>query len=368
MPNEFAGLSGDVRTRVTGLIRGQASSFAAGAAAALGSAAGLDEPARRSCAHVLVRLLAIAIEQERVDLQAAALRDLGRFCPPLTTPSLVDVLDRMERSVLKELALDTRIGATPDSWASVGHMVRRATLEVLGAYAEQIAGREVPILVRDALTTLIATPVFELALSQELERAQRHEHPLALMLFDIDDLSRLNQAHGWGVGDRLLERLGISARRFFRTHDWVARYGDDALAVLLPETLPDAAAQLAERFRDMVQQRLVLVDHNTGEETTVTVSAAVVGTDVVRTEIDPGYVLAEAEAAVMRAKLNGRNRLERAALIPASVNILGASTLLGRSARDIGRLIRRGELRAGRRGRHYEIERAALDEYRRRQI
>lgn len=224
----------------------------------------------------------------------------------------------------------------------------------------------VDVRVRDALTTLIAAPVFELALAQELNRAQRHGHPLALMLFDVDDLSRINRRHGRGVGDRVLERLGISARRFFRTHDWVARCGEDTIAVMVPETLPEVAAGVAERFREMVRHRMVLVDHHTGEETRVTVSAAVVGTDVVRTELDPGYVLAEARAAVMRAKLNGRNRLERAALIPLSVNILGASTLLGRSPREVGRLIRRGDLRAGRRGRHYEIDRAALDDFRRR--
>ena len=85
--------------------------------------------------------------------------------------------------------------------------------------------------------------MFELALAQEIERALRHQHALALLLFDIDDLSQINREHGWGVGDRLLERTGILARQFFRTHDWVARYGDDSIAVLLPETTLDQAAR-----------------------------------------------------------------------------------------------------------------------------
>ena len=64
---------------------------------------------------------------------------------------------------------------------------------------------------------------------------------------------------------------------------------------------------MAARFRESVQHRLVLQDHKTDLTKIVTVSAAAVGTDLVQSEIDAAYVLAEAEAAVLRAKLNGRN-------------------------------------------------------------
>lgn len=173
---------------------------------------------------------------------------------------------------------------------------------------------DAPSPVRDTLTTLITTAVFELALQKEIERALRHHHGLALLLFDIDDLSGINRDYGWGVGDRLLERLGILARRFFRLHDWVARHDDDTIAVLLPETTMDQSATLAARFGEMVQQRLVLQDHNTNAANPVTVSAAVVGTDLVQSEIDAAAVMKEAEAALVRAKHIGRNRIERIVL------------------------------------------------------
>jgi diguanylate cyclase (GGDEF)-like protein/excisionase family DNA binding protein len=227
-----------------------------------------------------------------------------------------------------------------------------------------MAGREAPVTVHDALTTLIASPVFDLALSQEIERAERHKHPVAMVLFDIDDLSQINREHGWGVGDRLLERMGIFARRFFRTHDWVARHDTDAIAVLLPETTLDQAASLATRFRETVQHRLVLQDHHTGATKIVTVSAAAVGADVVQSEIDAAYVMGEAEAAVLRAKLNGRNRVERVALLPTSLTIFGAASLLGSSPREITRLIKDGRLKASRRGRHFHIDRDLIDAYR----
>src|SRR6476660_1147049 len=94
---------------------------------------------------------------------------------------------------------------------------------------------------RDTLTTLLNEQVFDLVLEQEAQRALRHHHGVSMILFDVDDLSEVNRAHGFGAGDRLLERLGVLARRFFRAHDWAARYGADSIAVLLPETTLDQA-------------------------------------------------------------------------------------------------------------------------------
>lgn len=354
----------DVRARTSALIRERQSALSSDVAGAIvGVTAVLDADHWRGLAELLVRLVAASVEAGSLDTQSAAMRDLARYCPPLTTRQLLDAVHHAECVILDELALDDRLGATSEPWALVAHVLRRAALEILGAHAEQVAGREAPITLRDSLTTLIASPVFDLALSQEIQRALRHQHSLAMLLFDIDDLSQINREHGWGVGDRLLERTGITARRFFRTHDWVARHDTDAIAVLLPETTLDQAAALATGFRETVQHRLVLIDHNTGASQIVTVSAAAVGADLVQSEIDAGYVMAEAEAAVLRAKLNGRNRVERVALLPTSLTIVGAASLLGRSPLEVARLIRKGTLKASRRGRHYHIDRDQIDSY-----
>jgi diguanylate cyclase (GGDEF)-like protein/excisionase family DNA binding protein len=361
---DHPGAADDVRNRASALIRERQdalSSDVAGAIAAIGPA--LDADHWHGLAGLLVRLFAASVDAGSLDRQSAAMRDLGRYSPPLTTRQLLDAVHSAERAILDEVALDDRLGATSEPWAIVAHVIRRATLEILGAHADQMAGREAPVTLRDSLTTLIASPVFDLALSQEIQRAVRHQHSLAVLLFDIDDLSQINREHGWGVGDRLLERTGITARRFFRTHDWVARHDTDGIAVLLPETRLDQAAALATRFRETVQHRLVLMDHKTGATKIVTVSAAAVGADLVQSELDASYVMAEAEAAVLRAKLNGRNRVERVALLPTSLTISGAASLLGRSPRDIARLIKEGTLKASRRGRHYHIDRDVLDKY-----
>jgi diguanylate cyclase (GGDEF)-like protein len=362
---EFVSASGDVRARTSALIRDRHEPLVGDVATAISRLGDvLDRDAWRGCAELLLRLFAASVDSGRLDGDSAAMRDLARYSPPLSTRQLLGCVHQTERVILDELALDVALGATSEPWAMVAQSIRRATLEIVGAHAEQIAARSSMSTVRDPLTTLITSPVFMLALAQEIERALRHQHALVLLLFDIDDLAQINREQGWGVGDRILERMGILARRFFRTHDWVARHGDDAIAVLLPETTVDQAAVLAGRFREMVQHRLVQQDHKTDATTLVTVSAAAIGTDLVQSEIDAEVVMHEAEAAVLRAKFYGRNRIERVALLPTSVTIFGAAAMLERTPHEVSRLLRAGTLKATRRGRHFHIERDHLDAFR----
>jgi diguanylate cyclase (GGDEF)-like protein/excisionase family DNA binding protein len=352
----------DMRAQIANAIRERRQGLTEDIAAILGADPGFDPAGRRSFSQALMDLLALAIEEGQIDERRGRIYDLAHLTPPLSLRQVIDALHRGERMVLDELALHERLGATSEPWPIVAQSVRAATIEIITAVAERSGGSR-PAL-RDTLTTLLTEHVFDLALEQESLRARRQAHGVSMILFDIDHLSQFNRAHGFGAGDRLLERLGILARRFFRTHDWVARYGEDSIAVLLPETTLDQAATLANRFRETVQSRLVLVEHKTDFRTTVTVSAAAIGTDVVREEIDPRYILAEGYAALVRAKMNGGNRVERVALLPTSVTILGAATLLGVTAREVTAMIKRGELTVTRRGRHFHIDRAQLEEHR----
>ena len=100
-------------------------------------------------------------------------------------------------------------------------------------------------------------------------------------------------------------------RAYFREHDWVARHGEDSFGVLLPETPTAHADPLAEQVRKMVEERLALQDHRTDQAVPVTVSVAVLVADTVDGPITPAEVLAQAEQALTRAKVGGRNRVER---------------------------------------------------------
>ena len=351
----------DVRAQIAKAIRQRARGLMEDLAGTLTTEPGLDAAGWQGCSRTLIDVLALAVEESRVD-HGGGIQELSRLAPPLLLRQIIQAIHGAERVVLDELSRDQRLGATSNLWPVVADSVRAGALEVIAAFAERAGGHHS---IRDQLTTLIAGHVFDLALEQEALRAQRHHHGVAMILFDIDDMSEVNRAHGYGAGDRLLERLGILARRFFRTHDWVARHGEDSIAVLLPETTLDQAATLAARFCETVKQRLVLVDHKTDTLTAVTVSAAAAGTDLVQAEIDPSYILAEAEAALVRAKMNGGNRVERVALMPTSVTILGAATLLGMTPREVAGMVKTGALRAARRGRHFHIDRTQIEEQRR---
>ena len=306
------GAAGEVRSRTSALIRERHTTLAGDIAAVISTlTSNLPEDDWRGCAELLPALFATALDGAPLDPAGAAMRDLGRCSPRLTTRELFDAVHHAERIILDEVALDADLGATSEPWALVAHVIRRATLDILRALAEQMAGRAVPIAVRDPLTTLIVGPVFDLALSQEIERAQRYKQPLAMLLFDFDNLSLMNREHGRRVGDRLLERTGILARQFFRTHDWVARRGGDAIAVLLPQATVEQAERLALGFSDAVRQRLVMHDQDTGVSQVVTVSAAAVGTGRVTGDLDAATVIAAAEEAVVRARQSGR--IERVA-------------------------------------------------------
>ena len=154
--------------------------------------------------------------------------------------------------------------------------------------------------------------MFDAVLAKELERAGRFGYVVSLILFDVDRLSTINQEHGYGVGDRILERLGILIRQYFRQHDWVARHSEDSIAVLLTRTDAEHATELAERVRATVEERLGFTDHRTDRPVPVTLSAAVINVQIALGDvIDPERLMADAETAVERAKQQGRNRVER---------------------------------------------------------
>ncbi len=190
--------------------------------------------------------------------------------------------------------------------------MRRGSFDLLAAYVERTQLEPSGAAITDKLTTLYTRPLFDAVLAKEVERAARFGLPISLILFDVDHLSAINQVHGYGVGDRILERLGILIRRYFRQHDWVAWHSEDSIAVLLSRTDADHASELAEHVRSTVEERLGFVDHLTDSPVTVTVTATVINLAVgLGDVIDTERLMADAEAALDRAKRLGRNRVER---------------------------------------------------------
>lgn len=105
----------------------------------------------------------------------------------------------------------------------------------------------------DPLTGLANRRALDVRLAGEMERAIRHDAPLALLMLDIDYFKQYNDGCGHVLGDDALSRFAELLSAEVRQTDMVARYGGEEFAVLLPETTEEGARVLAERYRAHVE-------------------------------------------------------------------------------------------------------------------
>jgi diguanylate cyclase (GGDEF)-like protein len=156
---------------------------------------------------------------------------------------------------------------------------------------------------RDSLTNLYNHGFFFEAVGNELRRAKRYHHNVCCLMVDLDYFKRVNDTHGHLVGDRILQALAGSMKRFFREGDVVARYGGEEFSVLLLNIFYDDAFRVAERFR----QRIESQPFETGAgalKVTVSIGVCSLLEDGVE---DDEKLVALADAALYEAKARGRN-------------------------------------------------------------
>jgi diguanylate cyclase (GGDEF)-like protein len=168
-------------------------------------------------------------------------------------------------------------------------------------------GKELQLLAtRDGLTGLYNHRTFYALLADELTRAKRFKRPVSLLLLDIDHFKRVNDTHGHLAGDAVLRELGGLLGRQARAINRVCRYGGEEITVILPETGLEAAANVAERLRAVVEAQPF--DANS-EPIRITVS---IGVASFPAHADGAAALvAAADTALYAAKQRGRNRVVR---------------------------------------------------------
>jgi len=314
--------------------------------------------------NLVTRLLSGAVVDGHMDSRGSGISDLSAVIADreVSPEQLFTFVHIVMSTAIDELSLDKRVGVNTEPWPQAAQIIRRAAFNVLSAWTTRSMSMPHRSAIEDPLTTLHTRPVLDAVLPKECCRAERFEHWLSILLIDIDNLSAINKAHGYGVGDRILERMGILLRAYFREHDWVARYAEDAIAVLLPETTPEDAMTLAERTRAMVEDRLTFRDHLTDQRAVVTVSVAVTSARALQGEpIDHQRFSMEAEAALERAKTGGRNRVEHVELLPRLISLADATELLNTNIEGIEKYVADGTLDPVNAGRHVRLERAAVE-------
>jgi diguanylate cyclase (GGDEF)-like protein/PAS domain S-box-containing protein len=142
---------------------------------------------------------------------------------------------------------------------------------------------------------------------QEIARASRYDHPLSLMILDIDHFKQINDSFGHPIGDQVLQQIVDTCRNTIRNTDIFGRYGGDEFVILFPETSMYGAMEIAERLRQKVGQ---ITFQAKDETNTITMSGGLaclesMGNKNVKLE----SFIEEADKALYHAKAEGRNRI-----------------------------------------------------------
>jgi GGDEF domain-containing protein len=127
-------------------------------------------------------------------------------------------------------------GAADDDESAARHYLAQLA-HLLGKLAslEDRHGRLQKLAITDELTGLYNSRYFRHFLARVLDKARQLRFPVTLLLFDIDDFKKYNDAYGHGVGDEILRQTAALMRRCCREHDLVARIGGDEFAAVFWE-------------------------------------------------------------------------------------------------------------------------------------
>jgi diguanylate cyclase (GGDEF)-like protein len=220
-----------------------------------------------------------------------------------------DGIARGDLSVQLRGAPSGEIGHLTRVFNMMTDRLRRSHAEVQAANrALQVQNQLLETLaITDSLTGLYNRKKLDDILADQFARFRRNHRPFAVLMLDLDNFKSINDNHGHVAGDEVLANVAAILKQSVRNIDHVARYGGEEFVVVLVETALDAALDIAERIRSVVEiprfgARNKLIS--------VTVSLGVAHS---REDDDgPEEALARADHALYEAKRAGRNQVQYA--------------------------------------------------------
>ncbi|HEX2809343.1 MAG TPA: diguanylate cyclase, partial [Kineosporiaceae bacterium] len=293
-------LEGLLRTVVAAALRGSDAEIAA---AYLGDAKGLEPGA-------------VSVPQdagETVEVALAGLADLADDAVrrgELVVTDLVDAAGpalavplRREERVIGALGVARQAGSAPfDPLAieAVTALAAHAGTAVANVRAHEETARQS---ITDPLTGAGNFRHMTATLAKEVERANRFNRPLSLLMLDLDHFKQVNDSQGHAFGDAVLREFARRLGGCLREVDVVARYGGEEFVVVLPETASEGASAVAARIVDAIRKEPFRAG---GSSRTVTVSVGVASfPDHGRTSSE---LMRSADGALYAAKHAGRDR------------------------------------------------------------
>jgi len=159
--------------------------------------------------------------------------------------------------------------------------------------------------IHDPLTGLFNRRFMEETLEREMERAQRTQGPLGVVMLDLDYFKHFNDTYGHDAGDLLLREVGALLNTQIRGSDVACRYGGEEFTLILPEMPLDIVQQRVEALRLGIKE--LSLSHHGQSLTTLTVSAGIAMFPEHGAAVDT--LLRAADQALYRAKAEGRDRV-----------------------------------------------------------
>ncbi|MBI1392159.1 MAG: PleD family two-component system response regulator [Alphaproteobacteria bacterium] len=164
--------------------------------------------------------------------------------------------------------------------------------------------------VTDQLTGLYNRRYLASHLSAMFDRAQWTGQPLSVMILDLDHFKAINDTYGHDAGDAVLQEFSDRIRASVRAIDLACRYGGEEFLVAMPDTDKKLASVVAERLREEVANRPVILNDGR-DELVVTVSIGISSTEDNAAEDSAQKLIKRADEALYAAKAGGRNRVNQ---------------------------------------------------------
>ncbi|NEQ45769.1 MAG: diguanylate cyclase [Leptolyngbya sp. SIOISBB] len=259
-----------------------------------------------------------ALKQQRRFMWCYTILLDERLCPETHTS---------EEALLRQAGLTTtalETGADAYLWiprspevlsvSSREHLNRSLQAHIRIAFRRNQAYRELSqtndllsaIALVDPLTQLGNRRAFDWELPRQIQVTREQQHPLSLLIIDIDFFKRVNDEHGHLVGDQVLRMFADRLRHHMRFYETPFRYGGEEFVVLLQSTTAKDAQKLAERLRRLVNDAPFVISHTLDLSLTISIGTATLtaeddekGEDLIR----------RADGNLLQAKRTGRNRV-----------------------------------------------------------
>ncbi len=160
--------------------------------------------------------------------------------------------------------------------------------------------------IRDPLTGLFNRRYMEETLALEIARATRTGSPLSVVMCDVDHFKRFNDEFGHEAGDAVLQAVAAEMRSRFRDGDLVCRFGGEEFTIIAPGSSAGVLAKRVEAVRQAISELMVSQGGRTLGSTTMSFGIATWEESMER---DGSTLVKAADAALYRAKRDGRNRV-----------------------------------------------------------